>query len=147
MAAVLSGVSVRCAHDEFPLRPATRSADAGMEMIGLLSRYAQSLCRRQTSHPTHGFVFLPTAHSALTSPYDQGRPTTLSEGEPVRKLKLALFALDTFSKMSIDKAGADWVGGDLRRARAAARVVLFNEAMDALIGRGPEAEGAPGSSA
>jgi hypothetical protein len=27
--------------------------------------------------------------------------------------------------MAIDKAGADWVGGDIRRARAAARVDLF----------------------
>ncbi len=51
------------------------------------------------------------------------------------KLRLALFALDTYSRMAIDKAGADWIGGDLRRARAAARVVLFNEAMDGLLGR------------
>jgi hypothetical protein len=46
---------------------------------------------------------------------------------PCVKLKLALSRLIPFSKMAIDKAGADWVGGDMRRARAAARVVLFNE--------------------
>jgi hypothetical protein len=40
----------------------------------------------------------------------------------VSKLKLAFFALDTFSRMAIDKAGADAVGGEMRRARAAARV-------------------------
>lgn len=57
------------------------------------------------------------------------------EGKPVSKLKLALFALDTYSKMAIDKAGADWMGGDVRRARAAARVVLFNQAVDGLLGR------------
>jgi hypothetical protein len=54
---------------------------------------------------------------------------------PVSKLKLALFALDTYSRMAIDKAGADWVGGDIRRARAAARVDLFRNAMDGLLGR------------
>lgn len=53
------------------------------------------------------------------------------------KLRLAFFALDTYSRMAIDKAGADAVGGETRRARAAARVGLFNEAMDGLIGRKP----------
>ncbi len=51
------------------------------------------------------------------------------------KLRLALFALDTYSRMAIDKAGADWVGGDTRRARAAARAGLFEQAMDGLLGR------------
>jgi hypothetical protein len=37
--------------------------------------------------------------------------------------------------MAIDKAGADWVGGDMRRARAAARVDLLHAAMDGLLGR------------
>jgi hypothetical protein len=55
----------------------------------------------------------------------------------VNKLKLAFFALDTFSRMAIDKAGADAVGGEMRRARAAARVTLFNDAVDGLLGRTP----------
>jgi hypothetical protein len=59
-----------------------------------------------------------------------------TEGIPVRRLKLVLFVLDTYSKMAIDKAGADWVGGDMRRARAAARQDLLNEAMDGLLHRG-----------
>lgn len=53
----------------------------------------------------------------------------------MRKLKLALFALDTLSRMAIDKAGADWIGGDMRRARAAARVDLFHDAMAGLLGQ------------
>lgn len=53
----------------------------------------------------------------------------------MNKLRLVLFAIDTYSRMAIDKAGADWVGGDMRRARAAARVGLLNEAMDGLLGR------------
>jgi hypothetical protein len=61
----------------------------------------------------------------------------------VDKLRLALFALDTFSKMAIDKAGADCAGGDMRRARAAARVGLFNDAIDVLIGREPRAAHRP----
>lgn len=51
------------------------------------------------------------------------------------KLRLALFALDIYSRMAIDKAGADWIGGDTRRARAAARAGLFEQAMDGLLGR------------
>lgn len=51
------------------------------------------------------------------------------------KLKLMLFALDTYSRMAIDKAGADWVGGDLRRERTAARAALLDEALDGLIER------------
>jgi hypothetical protein len=53
----------------------------------------------------------------------------------VSKLRLALFALDIYSRMAIDKAGADWVGGDTRGARAAARADLFEKAMDGLLGR------------
>lgn len=51
------------------------------------------------------------------------------------KLRLALFALDTWSRMSIDRAGADWVGGDLRRARAFAREELLREALGGLLDR------------
>lgn len=54
----------------------------------------------------------------------------------MRRLRLALFALDTYSKMALDRAGADWVGGDMRRARAAARRDLLKHAMDGLFGRG-----------
>jgi hypothetical protein len=53
----------------------------------------------------------------------------------VSRLKLALFALDTYSRMAIDKAGADWVGGDLRRARASARAELLSAALEALLTR------------
>jgi hypothetical protein len=57
----------------------------------------------------------------------------------VSKLRLALFALDTWSRMAIDRAGADWVGGDLRRARVSARAELLRAARAALLGRqGPE---------
>ncbi len=49
------------------------------------------------------------------------------------RLRLALFALDKLSAMAIDRAGAQWVGGDHRRARAEARAQLYDDAMDVLI--------------
>jgi hypothetical protein len=67
--------------------------------------------------------------------HDKREPHSGRRVTPVKKLRLALFALDTYSRMAIDKAGADWIGGDMRRDRAAARAGLFNEAMDALVGR------------
>ncbi len=51
----------------------------------------------------------------------------------MRKLKLALFALNNISAMAIDRAGADWVGGPHRRMRAEARAKLYDDAMDALL--------------
>lgn len=54
------------------------------------------------------------------------------------KFKLALFALDTYSRLAVDKAGADWVGGDIRRARVAARSALLETAMAALLDREPQ---------
>jgi hypothetical protein len=53
----------------------------------------------------------------------------------MNKFRLVLFALDTCSRMAIDRAGADCVGGDVRRARAAAREMLLREALDGLFER------------
>lgn len=52
------------------------------------------------------------------------------------KFRLALFALDTYSRLAVDKAGADCVGGDLRRARVAARAQILDAALDGLFERG-----------
>lgn len=49
------------------------------------------------------------------------------------RIKLALFALDRLSAMAIDRAGADWIGGDHRRIRAEAHARLYNAAMDGLL--------------
>lgn len=53
----------------------------------------------------------------------------------MHKFRLALFALDTYSRMAIDRAGADCVGGEFRRARAVAREALLREALEGLLGR------------
>ncbi len=52
----------------------------------------------------------------------------------MEKVKLALFALDHLSAMALDLAGAAWIGGDHRRARAQAHARLYDQAMDKLIG-------------
>lgn len=51
----------------------------------------------------------------------------------MQRLKLILFALDKISAMAIDRAGADWIGGDHRRIRAEARARLYDEALDVLL--------------
>ncbi|MCR9069083.1 MAG: hypothetical protein NXH79_09575 [Rhodobacteraceae bacterium] len=51
----------------------------------------------------------------------------------MNRIKLALFALHNYSAGAIDRAGADWIGGDHRRARAEARRRLCEEAMDVLV--------------
>ena len=51
----------------------------------------------------------------------------------MNRIKLALFALNNFSAGAIDRAGADWIGGDHRRARAEARLKLYSDAMDVLV--------------
>ena len=54
----------------------------------------------------------------------------------MNKVKLALFALDHFSAMAIDQAGAEWIGGDNRRLRAKAHGQLYHAAMDGLLRQG-----------
>ncbi|MBF9046724.1 hypothetical protein LSUCC0031_06305 [Rhodobacterales bacterium LSUCC0031] len=49
------------------------------------------------------------------------------------KVKLALFALNQFSAMAIDRAGAEWIGGDHRRRRAKAHGQLVHAAMEGLL--------------
>ena len=51
------------------------------------------------------------------------------------RLKLLLFYLDHVSASAIDRAGADWIGGDTRRARASAHAGLAREAGRALLPR------------
>ena len=51
----------------------------------------------------------------------------------MRWIRLALFALDKISAMAIDRAGADWIGGDHRRIRAEARARLYDDALDVLL--------------
>ena len=53
----------------------------------------------------------------------------------MNRLKLILFAIDHASARAIDRAGADWVGGDTRRARAEAHTQLCDQAVKALIPR------------
>lgn len=51
----------------------------------------------------------------------------------MNRIKLALFAIDKMSAMALDRAGADWVGGEHRRVRAQAYAHLYDDAMDTLI--------------
>ena len=51
----------------------------------------------------------------------------------MNRFRLALFALDNFSAMAIDRAGADYSGGMHRRVRAEARARLYDEAMATLL--------------
>lgn len=53
-------------------------------------------------------------------------------------LKLLLFMLDHASARAIDRAGADWIGGDARRVRSLAHARLANEATRALLPRKAE---------
>lgn len=59
----------------------------------------------------------------------------------MNRIKMALFALDKISAMAIDRAGADWVGGQHRRMRAEARARLYDDAMDTLICGQPKRTG------
>lgn len=54
----------------------------------------------------------------------------------MRRIRILLFALDKVSAMAIDRAGADWIGGDHRRVRAEARARLYDEARDMLLAEG-----------
>ena len=56
----------------------------------------------------------------------------------MRRIRLALYALDKISAMAIDRAGADWIGGDHRRVRAEARARLYDDAMDTLLTGAPQ---------
>ncbi|MEX3015700.1 hypothetical protein [Gymnodinialimonas hymeniacidonis] len=49
------------------------------------------------------------------------------------RLKIILFMLNHASARAIDRAGADWIGGEIRRARADAHESLANEATRALL--------------
>lgn len=51
----------------------------------------------------------------------------------MNKVKLALFAINHFSAMAIDRAGAEWIGGDHRRLRAKAHGQLYDAAMEGLL--------------
>ena len=51
----------------------------------------------------------------------------------MKMFKLALFAIDHYSAMAIDRAGAEWIGGDHRRLRAKAHGQLYQAAMDGLL--------------
>ncbi|MEM9320061.1 MAG: hypothetical protein AAGA70_13805 [Pseudomonadota bacterium] len=48
------------------------------------------------------------------------------------KLRLAVFAAEMFSRSALNRAGAEIVGGELRRRRALAYQRLFEEALDEL---------------
>lgn len=78
---------------------------------------------------------LPALHAVRRRLIQRKRDTPKDGGCTVSKLKLALFALDTYARMAIDKAGADCVGGDLRRARVSARTALLGAALDGLLSR------------
>ncbi len=49
------------------------------------------------------------------------------------RLKLFLFMLNHASARAFDRAGADWIGGETRRARADAHERLAAEATRALL--------------
>ncbi len=53
----------------------------------------------------------------------------------MNQLKLLLFYLDHASARAIDRAGADWIGGDTRRERAKAHGQLARDASKALLPR------------
>jgi len=53
----------------------------------------------------------------------------------MNKIRLLMFMLNHASARAIDRAGADWIGGDIRRARADAHEKLANEATRALLAR------------
>ncbi len=55
----------------------------------------------------------------------------------MRWIKLALFALDKISALAIDRAGADWIGGDDLGIRAEARARLYGDALDVLLNGKP----------
>lgn len=50
----------------------------------------------------------------------------------MRHIKLLLFAVNAASRAGLDRAGAGFAGGDLRRARAAAYARLCDAALSAI---------------
>lgn len=51
----------------------------------------------------------------------------------MKHIKIVLFMLDHASARAIDRAGADWLGGETRRARADAHEKLAVQATRALL--------------
>ncbi|MEM1273609.1 MAG: hypothetical protein AAGF88_07320 [Pseudomonadota bacterium] len=49
------------------------------------------------------------------------------------RLKLLLFALDAAGRAGLDRAGASFAGGDLRRNRSVAYRMLAETACDAIL--------------
>ncbi|MEJ6395186.1 hypothetical protein V8J82_18130 [Gymnodinialimonas sp. 2305UL16-5] len=51
----------------------------------------------------------------------------------MNRLKLILFALNHASARAVDRAGADWCGGDTRGPRSQAHDELASQALHALL--------------
>ena len=57
----------------------------------------------------------------------------LAGDRPMNRIKLILFALNHASARAVDRAGADWCGGDTRGPRSQAHDQLASQALHALL--------------